>query len=741
MQVEDDRVRALAECRDGRARLADHLRRRGDAGGAIAALLPVVHARPWALEPVLALAAAHVAAGAPARAVEALEAARAIWPRSARIEKRLADARELSGDAAGARAARERALLLDGGDLTLRRALALEDGHEVLDAWAEDASSAIRAYQAARRSDDTSSALVLDAAAVELHPGGAVTDRTHQVIHVLDQRGVEQFGEVTLPPGAELLVLRTLKLDGRTVEPERVGGGKGSVSLSGLEPGDYIRLEYLRSSRGDGAGASADPFFFRAEGSRLFRSTYVVVAPDGLEVDVDSRGMDRPVPSHEAGYAVIRASAADVPAHVPEPNQPQLSEILPFLHVGAGGGREDIHADLADAAAGKTRSTEELRALARRIRAAAGADASPAALARAAWDRVSRDVLGNGGPFGDDASEILSRGRGSRLVVLKAVLAELGIRSRIALARPFGSDPSPRRFPSHGTWTHALLRIEVGGEPLWHDPGLRTAPLGTVPSPVLGVEALVLPEPGESLEVVRTPERAPVQERRELAIRIALAADGTATIEGEDRYHGAAGAAAKAGVERLDAAERRQVIEAMLARTFRGLSLRTAEMVGENDADAPLAIRWRGTVPGLARAAGGGLVLEAPILPARLGARFVQVATRATPLVVGFGEVVDAHVEIAAPDGFDAEPAAAAKADGPFGTYSRTERVDGRTLVRDERLVLDRARIAPDRYPEFGAFAATVDHLQERPAAFVRREARGPPPGSVGPVTPIREAQ
>jgi hypothetical protein len=727
--LEDTRARALAECRDGRERLADHLRRRGDAAGAIRALLPVVEARPWAVAPSLALAAAHLAAGDAAKAIETLEALRAVWPRSPRVEKRLADARELAGDAAGARAARERALLVDGADLPLRRALALEGGREPLDDLAEDAASAIRAYEAARRTDDTSAALVLDAAAVELHPGGALTERTHQIIHVLDPHGVEQYGEISVPPCADVLALRTLKPDGRALEPERVGEGKGTISLSGLEPGDYVRVEYLRGVRGDGAGASADAFYFRVDGSRLFRTSYAIAAPSGLGLTVDARGVDVPTPAREGGREVVRHAASDVPAHVPEPNQPAPPEIFPWLQAGIGGGREAVHEDLADAAAGKTRSTEELRAFAGRIRAEAGPGAGPAALARAAWDAVSRAVLGGGGPFGSDASEALSRGRGSRLLVMKAVLAELGVPARIVLARPFGADPAPRRFPSHGTWTHPLLRIDAGGEVIWHDPAYRVAPLGTVPSPVLGVEALVLSEPGEPLEVVRTPERAGAEERREVAVRIALAADGGATVEGEDRYLGAAAAAAKAGVERLDASERRQVIEGMLARTFPGIALATAEMTGEGDAAAPFAVRWRGTVPGLARAANGTLVLDAPVFPARLAARFVQVATRTTPLVLAVGEVVEARVEIVAPEGFTPSPADAASLDGAFGAFASTERADGRTLVREERLVLQRGRVSPERYADFAGFASSVDRLQERAAVFTRPDAGGVPAG------------
>jgi hypothetical protein len=688
----------------------------------------------------VALATAYVAGGDPARAVKTLEALRAAWPRSARVEKKLADALELGGDAAGARAARERALLDDGADLPLRRRLALEDGREVLDEWAEDAASAIRAYQAARRTDDTSSALVLDAAEVEFHPGGAYTERTHQIIHVLDPQGVEQYGEISVPPGAELLAARTLKPDGRALEPERVArDGKGTVSLAGLEPGDYVRLEWVRSDRGLGATAAADPFFFRTEGARLFLSRYVIAAPAGLGLAVDAKGLAAPSPSREGGNEVVRVEARDVPAHVREPSQPPIREFLPSVQAGLGGDRAEVQADLADVFASLTRPTEELRAFARSIREEAGPGASPAVLARAAWARVSREVLGSGEDTGQ-ASEALSRGRGGRLLVLQAVLAELGIRSRIALARPYGADPTPRRFASHTSWPHALIRIEAGGEILWHDATYRLAPLGTIPSSVLGVDALVLPAPGEPLEVVRTPERPAVDDRREVVVRISLRPDGGAAVSGEERYFGASAAAAKAAVERLDRADRRQVIEGVLARTFRGLSLAEAEFSGEVDPDAPLALRWSGQVAALARPTDGGLALDAPLLPVRLSARLAQLASRTTTLVIATPETSTQRIEIELPEGLAPAPAAAASIDGPFGAFSRTERADGRTLVRDEQLLLRRGRIPPERYAELTAFAGAVDQVQQRAVAFRKGEAGlgvlSVPAGGMAPPTP-----
>ena len=59
---EDERIRAVAACRDGAARLGEHLRRRGDAAAPSRRSRRLVAARPWAIEPALTQAGALVAA-------------------------------------------------------------------------------------------------------------------------------------------------------------------------------------------------------------------------------------------------------------------------------------------------------------------------------------------------------------------------------------------------------------------------------------------------------------------------------------------------------------------------------------------------------------------------------------------------------------------------------------------------------------------------------------------------------
>jgi hypothetical protein len=225
-----------------------------------------------------------------------------------------------------------------------------------------------------------------------------------------------------------------------------------------------------------------------------------------------------------------------------------------------------------------------------------------------------------------------------------------------------------------------------------------------------------------------------------VVVSIALHPDGGATVSGEERYTGATAAAAKAGIERLDRSDRRQVIEGMLARTFRGIALSQAEILGEDDPSAPVTLRWRGEVPALARVADAGLALDAPLLAARLAPRLAQLAARTTPFLLPTPDLTVQRVEIEVPEGFAPSPGPAAHVEAPWGDFVRTERVEGRTLVREERVELRRGRIPPDRYPELATFAAAVDQVQQRPATFLRTPAGGGvapvPAGSPVPATP-----
>ena len=169
-----------------------------------------------------ALAASWSPTSAPADGVALLSRIHALWPRNAGLLKRLAELQAWGRQEGRARLARGRrcawtaATSRCGGWWSAQRT-----GKEAARRprrWT--AKAALKAYQAGptttRRPPSSSSTRPPPAPT----PDGSSVDRIHTVQKVLDQSGIQEVAEVTLPPGAQLLALRTLKADGKVLEPE-----------------------------------------------------------------------------------------------------------------------------------------------------------------------------------------------------------------------------------------------------------------------------------------------------------------------------------------------------------------------------------------------------------------------------------------------------------------------------------------------------------------------------------------
>src|SRR5690349_2420281 len=74
--------------------------------------------------------------------------------------------------------------------------------------------------------------------------GGGLSVYVHKTTRVIDRDGIERYGEVEIPSGAQILDLRTIKADGSIAEPE-LNSRKATISMPALSPGDAIDAEYV----------------------------------------------------------------------------------------------------------------------------------------------------------------------------------------------------------------------------------------------------------------------------------------------------------------------------------------------------------------------------------------------------------------------------------------------------------------------------------------------------------------
>ncbi|HEX8822568.1 MAG TPA: DUF3857 domain-containing protein [Archangium sp.] len=720
----DELVASLAGCPGALSRAAEHARMRGDLERAAALYQEQLARNPGDVNTGLSLANAYVARRGFDEATSMLRALSALWPRNTQVLAKLADVRELAGDAAGALALREQALAIDGSNLSMRRALVrAKTGQEVLQAYAIDGRQAIKDYTANPGPEESAAVYVLDAAAVQVFPDGSVINRIHSIQKALEQSGVQEIAEVNLPSGAQVLALRTIKADGTVLEPESIEG-KDTVSLPGVQVGDYVEVEYLQaeSSRGPAQpGFTASEFYFRIADMPDHRATYTVVAPRGMGMKVDAHGLQVPAPVVKGDEEVFTYEVRKVPPFIPEPDSPPSArEYLPFVVVGAGTtGNDRLVAAYADAFLDKGALNWEVEAFARE--AAEGKRGLEAV--QALYGAVMKRFSGRDAGLTQSAASSVAQDRGSRLWLLKAGLEALGIPARVAAVRTFSVDPAEYLFPEESLLAYLAVRAEVPGEePVWLDTTTRFAPFGELPESAMGQrDAYLLPEPGRALEKVKTP---PLTQQLGKQVQLALEVDGKGVLtgKGEEVYSGFEAAQLAEALEAISGERRRQALQGAVGRYFSGAELTDLKLERTEAVGAPLTVRYTFKAPSFARVDGNKLVLPPITMPAMLGRQYVQLSTRTTPLYLEDTEASRTQVTLTMPQGYRlADAQAQLKSESPFGRLQRTEKQEGRTLTIDESLRVERGRIPVKKYEDFAHFAGEVDLIQSRDLVLVKQ--------------------
>jgi tetratricopeptide (TPR) repeat protein len=714
-------------CQGFLARSAEHLRSRGDIDGAVAQWEALLARDEGQVPIATSLVGLYVAQKRFDDAKTLLARLRAQWPRHPQLPKTLGDVLEVSGDVKGALEAREAALALDGADLPLRRAVERQKtGKELLEAWAISTEEALKSYEAAPGSEDATSAFVLDAAAIQAFPDGTMVDRVHIIQKALDQQGVQEVAEVQIPAGATVLKLRTLKPDGRALEPENIEG-KEDMSLPGVQVGDLVEYEYLLAhpTRGPAMpGFTASAFYFQVARQPNARSSYVVIAPKGSGLEVDAHNVKAPKPQVEGEYEVLRHEERRVPPYIPEPlGPPSANEWLPFVSVGAGQrGNEGVVKAYADSAFDRGTITWEVEAFARESVKGSSAPYGLDAVKRV-YAAVHQKLSGRDAGLGVSAASSVAQDRGSRIWLMKSSLEALGIEARLVAVRAFTSDPAAYVFPNEGLLPYICLRVNVGGETVWLDPLVRYAPFGELPEFALGgLEAWVLPEPGRALEKTTTPARS-AQPAKRVTLELTLNEAGELTGTGQETYTGSEAAQLAEALESLSADQRDQALQSALSRYFGGADLSKLEVKMEREVGAPVVVRYEFIARRFARQDGDTkLIASSLTYPLMVGRRFLALPQRVTPLFIEASEASSTKATLKLPAGWALkDPLPEVKLAGPSGTYVRKELQAGGTLVVEEDFRLTQSRVPTKLYEAFGQFAGEVDLVQQRDLLFEKR--------------------
>ena len=595
---------------------------------------------------------------------------------------------------------------------TLYRMRELLARRDDLEPWRLDGRRVLADFAASGRSYDGAAVLVLDYTVRRVYGDGSALELTHNVIRVQSQEGVEAYGEFTPPQGATVYRVRTLKADGRVLEPEQVAG-KDSLSLPELRPGDAVEFEYVRPvASGDLApgGFLGDRFFFRGFDVPYDRSEYTVVTPAGMALTVDPRG---PAPTLERternGLVEHRWVARESHRMTPEPRSVSAREFIPSVAVGAGATwrtfidalRERIvDMDVAD--------PESLRVVAEVTRGARSDDEKLERIHTWVLDHIEQQ--GGGTPF-DQAARMVASRQGHRTRVLRYLLGLAGIACDVALVRQGSADATPSELADDDTFQSIMLRVHTASGARWITAADHNAPVDYIPPALAGAEALMLLERAP-------PDRLPALDLaahgRTLTVRLALASDGSGRAVVEERLRGFAATGAREAVRSMDVANRERQFEAYVGRMVNGASLESLEIEGTDDRARDMVFRYVFTAPNLATPTGSQLVFEG-MFAADAARIYAETDERSVPMWNGDPVRATLDLTVTLPQGARIEelpPDVEGRAPG-IAWSIRSERTrEGFHLVR--RAEVPTGRVTAAQYGDFAAQARAFDAADHR---------------------------
>lgn len=599
---------------------------------------------------------------------------------------------------------------------SLRRLVPVVGGEHVLAPWRRDGAAAIAAFEKSGHRYDAPQVLVFDYMAGRLFDDGSSLELVHTIQKAQSQEAVNDLAEVRVPQDALLLTLRTIKPDGRRLEPDAIAG-KDAISLPSVEPGDYVETEYIvRKDPPEGVPGAylGERFYFESFEIPFDHSEMVMILPERMPFVVDPRGPAPPLEQRvEGGLRILRWHVDQSAPLKGEADAVNAREYIPSVRLGVGGAWRVFVDGIRDVLADRDVVDPELAQLAARVvHGAAPGDLVQRAERLHSW--VLENVEQTNDMFSQAAAMLRARA-GNRARVLHYLLRLAGVPARLALVRSMASDQTVSPLADGDTYDQLLVTFEDHGRATWLHTTDRWAPFGYLPPLLRGQPALLL-EPGAPERTL--PASVAGADRRTLTVDLSLAANGAAHFEVVEDVRGAGAVAWREQLASVPAAELdRRFEEEYVARLVPGATLRSVRVTGRAQTDPTMRLAYAFDVKSLGRPEHGGWAIPS-MLATRLAANYTRVAARTTHQLVNNPLDVDVVFRIHLPPGARLPPLPEdlrlVAALGGRPSFALRYRWDGRTLLVERNVRVPTMRVAPGEYAAFARFCHDADTAEAR---------------------------
>lgn len=367
--------------------------------------------------------------------------------------------------------------------------IAIADGRELLRRFLTNRS-------ARARTKDSGAVIIWRQRVSRFLANGGEIRFVHHVVRLQDREAVDRFGELRLPPTAELWRVRTLKANGDVLPAEGLDD-KDTISLRALAVGDAIEYAYFTFSRQTPrlrGSVESEAFTFQHPVLPTIAARYDVLVAEPRIANAlrwETRcNVDPPKRALGSGFHSFAWTMTAIPPLRPEPHGPSSEDQLCQVRVTTLTGDAALRRWLEDWLAERLTSNDALDAAIAHI---ARSERTVEGRIRAAYHLVQRRLRVNEGDLGSSTTGYdFVRRRGNRSLLLKLILDRLAIPSELALIRPYTRPVHRGELPNASPYEHAVVHLQLGSKSVWIDPAWVGAPIGYLMPGLQGRPALLL---------------------------------------------------------------------------------------------------------------------------------------------------------------------------------------------------------------------------------------------------------
>ena len=587
-----------------------------------------------------------------------------------------------------------------------------------------------------RRRDEQSwpATRLQDLSVATVHPNGLSSEFRQIAFQVHTDEGARRHRSHTIvfEPGLQFVDIRSAKVirrDGSVVESYRTAQRNLAnpayriyydtralvVQFPELQPGDSVELRYRIEdvSRRNAFNDYYGDLRVLQAAIPIVNWEHVLITPSEREFHVNRPQLRSFQHEREStdGQRIDRFKARNLEPLRRESNMPGITEIAPYLHVSTYQSWEDVGRwwwglaqDQFHHDASLERTVNEL---------IAGANDT-----RTKVQRIYRWVVENvryvGLEFGIHGfkpyriAQILQRGFGDckdTASLLYAMLKIAGVEARIALIRTRDLGAITDEPASLAVFNHAIAYVPELD--LFLDGTTDTSGMNELPTGDQGTTTLLVGPNDATLR--QTPLVSADRERRERRLRIQLASDGSAQVEGSELVSGWQAARYRSTYQAAGMRDER--LQREIARQLPGVELESQRFGNLDNFEAPVSFEYRIRAPQMAQHRGSEMELPGSVL-ASLVRSLANTPSRIHPLEVGPPSSYYEERTITLPSNhrFLRVPSGG-HAQSPFGSLRMQYERQGTALRVTTELRLEQARVSPDEYPAFRRFIEEADRL------------------------------